>query len=260
MQSRTAMVALILLAFAAAVALACNELARSELLRGVRAAHAATTPRPDPRALSTSGHRVRDFVRRLSDVEVVGWRETPRYTQRGYKLEKLPADLRRDLLLFHAQASTSVEDNGPHLRGDIRVASLQGTELEQRLRAVLEQQLRAWTGQRLVFVNSYGPRTYLRGATLGAHGDRLQTHAVSAIVYLQGPPWALQFVPNDARDDDWVTDVKLGPEADVLLYESMQPHGREDPLQGDSFTAAFLHWYPPDWKELTKKLGPKPGK
>jgi hypothetical protein len=248
-----AAIVVLALAFAAAVALACNELARSELLRSVRASHAATTPPPDA-AVRPSAHRVRDFVQRLSDAEVLGWRRTPRYTQQGFQLDRLPADLRRDLLDFHAQARSSVEANGAHLRGNIRVASLQGTELERRLRAFLERKLQAWTGQRLDFVNSYGPRTYLRGATLGAHGDRLQTHAVSAIVYVQGPPWALQFVPNGARDDDRATDVFLGPQADVLLYESLQPHGREDPLQGDSFTAAFLHWSPPGWKELTQKL------
>ena len=49
-------------------------------------------------------------------------------------------------------------------------------------------------------------------------------------------------------------DVFLSASADVLLYESLQPHGRVLPLQGESFSALFLHWRPPEWSRVVSEL------
>lgn len=202
---------------------------------------------------------VEDFTRLLTDEERIGWKQTPRYTETGYKLARLPLDLRQRLSQFHKTSNPTTEEKNGHLQGDILLASISPSDLEDRLVAFLEGLLGEWTQQKdLHFVNSYGPRTYMRGATLFAHGDRIRTHAVSAIVFVDEKnietPWALQFVENGTDGEDEVREVVLGTNADVLLYESTQPHGRVDPLQGDSFSAIFLHWRPAGWQEHVDRL------
>lgn len=248
----------------AVVNAARNELMRRELqysaaaslsaLEGERSANVwAITQTP------SSAKTVADFARLLTEEERLGWKHTPRYTETGFKLARLPLDLRQRLSQFHEASRPTPEEPNGHLQGEILLASLAQSDLEDRLVAFLEGLLSEWSGQKdLHFVNSYGPRTYTRGATLAAHGDRIRTHAVSAIVFVAAnnmdAPWALQFVANGTDGNDEVREVFLSSTVDVLLYESTQPHGRIDPLQGDAFTAVFLHWRPAGWSEHVDRL------
>ena len=202
---------------------------------------------------------VAEFVADLSHEEVLGWQHMPRYTRAGYLLTSLSTELREELQAWHAGASRQPEPRNGHLQGRIEIASLSGSSLEARLRDHLEGLLERWTGERgLEWSNSYGPRTYYRGATLAAHGDRIATHALSAIVFIgeeeHAQPWPLQFVPVNAREQDRVQQVVFSPEEDVLLYESTQPHGRIWPLEGASYSAVFFHWRPLGWHEAAAEL------
>ena len=247
----------------ATVSAARNELMRREL-RYSAAVSLSSLAGESAAEVSSLRHllppkTVSAFTRLLSDEETLGWKQTPRYTSSGYQLGRLPLHLRQRLLEFHASASPVLEEANGHLQGKILLASLAHSDLEDMLVAFLEGLLEDWTGQgHLHFENSYGPRTYTRGATLAAHGDRIRTHALSAIVFVDASslsqPWALQFVANGTEGDDPVREVFLGENADVLLYESTQPHGRVDPLDGDAFSAVFLHWSPPGWKESVDAL------
>lgn len=197
---------------------------------------------------------VEEFTRELSADERLGWKVLPRYTALGYLLQSLPPTMRAELLAWHAASEPRAEASSYHLEGTPPLlASLANTELERSLERWLRSKLEAWTGQQLSFVNSYGPRTYRRASSLKAHSDRLKTHAVSAIVYLDSDAqWPLQFVPNGAPPHAPVAQVLLRPEADVLLYESMQPHGRVTPFPGRHFTAMFFHWMPDGWEQLVQ--------
>ena len=181
------------------------------------------------------------------------WRRLPRYTAAGYKLERLPPELRARLLAAHLDSTPRPEAPNPHLAGQVFLADLP-RPLERDLERHVRARLQEWTGAQLDFVNSYGPRSYTRGATLAPHGDKFETHALSAIVFveaLDAAPWPLQFVPVGAEE---VLDVFLGAHADLLLYESTQPHGRVEPLQGRAYTALFMHWCPHEWPGLARDL------
>ena len=242
-----------------------NELTRRELRYSAAVSMAALDNEAfaSMGAITAPSRTVGDFTKSLSEEEQLGWTKTPRYTPTGYRLAKLPKALRQELLAFHEASLPVQEESSAHLKGDILLASLGGTALEARLAAFLQAALEEWTSQEeLVFINSYGPRTYKSGATLAAHGDRIRTHAVSAIVFVQArnveKPWPLQFVANGAANDDPVVDVFLSETADVLLYESTQPHGRVEPLRGEEFTAVFFHWRPAGWDaQVRTLLGPQ---
>lgn len=248
------LVALALLTLVAFLGL-CKAINNSE----VRYSAALALSIPTSEAVPNTTKTVKDFVQSLSDEEVLGWKRTPRYTLAGYKAAHLPLDIRQSLRHFHENSSPETEEPNGHLQGKILLASLANTSVEDKLVGFLETLLTAWTGESaLGFVNSYGPRTYTRGSTLSAHGDRIRTHAVSAIVFVAATnvevPWPLQFVPNGADGHDKVHEVFLDAEHDVLLYESTQPHGRVEPLQGDSFSAVFLHWKPKGWQQTVERL------
>lgn len=202
---------------------------------------------------------VREFTAQLGHEERVAWLEMPKYTETGYKLTSLPADLRKELQAWHRATPTAPEQANGHLAGDVRLSSLASTELETRLRSFLQAELERWTGQReLLWTNSYGPREYREGASLAAHSDRIRSHAISAIVFVDAEdlrnPWPLQFVPRNAPADARVHQVFLDADADVLLYESSLPHGRIQPLQGAAFAAVFFHWAPRGWRERAEEL------
>jgi hypothetical protein len=198
----------------------------------------------------SDGPPVAALAAELAPVDLRAW-TLRRYTAAGYSLASLPDHLRAALLKAHLSSAPALEDNGAHLQGRVLVASIAGTRLERDLEAHLRAALQAWTGASLTFANSYGPRTYTRGASLRPHCDRPETHALSAIVFVDAVnldrPWPLQFAPNGARGHDPTVNVFLDAATDVLLYESTQPHARLDPLAGDSFTALFMHWTPLDW-------------
>ncbi len=199
------------------------------------------------------------FTQGLGWEERIAWEIMPKYTDTGSKQLPLPDDLRRDLQSWYRETPRDPEEPNSHLVGDVRICSLSGTQLEDRLRDFLKEELERWTGQRgLLWTNSYGPREYRRGATLAAHSDRIRSHAISAIVYVDSEeieePWALQFVPNNADKQDTVLEVFLRPGAEVLLYEGTLPHGRIKPLKGRAFAATFFHWAPKGWRERAEEL------
>lgn len=254
------------LALILALGIAGNELVCRQTLYGAAGAGAAVA-RAAPSArdvdaresVAPSRYSVSDFTRQLSRGEQLAWTRLPRYTAKGYRLSSLPGSVRAELRRFHARARRAPEERNGHLHGGVQLASLQHSALEKKLEKCLREQLEQWTGEReLIFTNSYGPRTYERGSWLAAHGDRAHTHALSAIVYVgeRGlqKRWALQFVPVGASPASKVVDVFLSAEQDVLLYESTQPHGRVDPLDGHGYSVLFLHWRPRDWREHAQKV------
>lgn len=260
------------LALILALGIAGNELVCRQTLYGASqaegivdrpAAPPAVLDNVVPKATAPSRHTVTAFTSKLSREEVLAWTQLPRYTSSGFRLTALPPEQRRELQQFHRQARSSPETGNGHLHGNIQLSTIHKTALEKHLEKFVREELERWTGQRgLIFTNSYGPRTYKRGSWLAAHGDRARTHALSAIVYVGeralDTPWALQFVPVGASPASKAVNVFLSEEQDVLLYESTQPHGRVEPLEGDSYSVLFMHWRPHDWHEKAQQVLGRP--
>jgi len=248
-----------------AIGIAGNELvARQALCTNGSSRNRLRICESGPCAPHSDTWTVSAFTSRLSDLERCAWLRTPRYTTRGYSIVSLPPQLRAEISNFQQTVKLSQEDTNEHLRGEILIGSLAGSALETRLGNWLRRKLESWTGLRgLEFTNSYGPRTYKKGSTLAAHGDRPYTHALSAIVFVDSTcdkdyNWPLQFVQTDSQaEEEPVRDVFLGERGeDVCLYESTQPHGRVEPLKAEAFTVLFFHWRPKGWlSEVERTCG-----
>mmetsp|Transcript_27593 Transcript_27593/g.55539 ORF Transcript_27593/g.55539 Transcript_27593/m.55539 type:complete len:589 (+) Transcript_27593:71-1837(+) len=95
-------------------------------------------------------------------------------------------------------------------------------------------------------VTAYGMRVYRRGASLGWHADRVDTHIISSILHVdrlyddESKPWAIEIEGHDGERHQ----VALKP-GQMLLYESAKcPHGRSTALEGDWYAALFSHFQP----------------
>lgn len=96
----------------------------------------------------------------------------------------------------------------------------------------------------------YGIRSYLKGATLASHKDRVETHHISSIIIVDkdlrcgcqnkefGDDWPLDI---QGHDGEWYK-VYAQP-GDMILYESaICEHGRKESFQGKYFRNFFVHY------------------
>ena len=120
--------------------------------------------------------------------------------------------------------------------------------LKRRWHNALRPLVEQWIGNvELEDTDLYGLRRYTRGSTLMPHVDREETHAASVIVnigqYGMDEAWPLQIYDLHSGE---MTNVTMEP-GELLFYESAKClHGREVPLNGDSFVSLFAHYRPRD--------------
>ena len=103
-----------------------------------------------------------------------------------------------------------------------------------------------WSGKKLVPTRCYGIRSYPDGSILNLHRDVIQTHVISCIIYVdrKSPQnWAL-----DYYDREYNHHEVFFEKGDVLLYESLNVHGRTTPFDGDYYRNLYFHWRPAVWE------------
>lgn len=103
-----------------------------------------------------------------------------------------------------------------------------------------------WCGKELRFQQAFGIRSYQKDSMLCVHRDNIDTHVISAIVFIDEYPdckWPLDFVDHDGKHHQ-VTFEK----GDMLLYESLCAHARATPFPGEFYRNMYFHWSPTDWE------------
>ena len=117
--------------------------------------------------------------------------------------------------------------------------------LHDRFYEILTPRISAWAGCPLEPTWGYGIRSYGRGCRLHLHRDRIDTHVISCIVHVEDRsdvPWPLDFIDHDGRHHQLVFEPGT-----VLFYESLCPHGRVVPFQGEYYRNLYFHWRPQAW-------------
>lgn len=119
-------------------------------------------------------------------------------------------------------------------------------ELEKRILRELHPLLEAWCGEALEPVSADGIRLYRRGAVLRRHVDRVESHALSALLLVDqdvDTPWPITLECDGRRRD-----VVLEP-GRMLLYEGAKdPHARAEPLDGAEYACLLVHYKPRWWR------------
>ena len=112
---------------------------------------------------------------------------------------------------------------------------------------ILTPIMEEWTGIELTPSWAYGIRSYPDGSVLGLHRDRINTHVLSCIIYVDKKSsrnWALDFYDHEYNHHEVFFE-----KGDVLLYESLCVHGRQTPFEGEYYRNMYFHWRPSVWEE-----------
>jgi prolyl 4-hydroxylase len=182
----------------------------------------------------------------------------PKFTKAGFKKAKIPAQLWGQITDWYKSAkpegSIHPESNivGYLNNNNVPNEMVEISEfIRQQTFTVMGEVLREWIDPK-VYAGSrelqgsacYGVRKYVRGNTLQRHVDRLDTHAISAILNIGQEnvevPWTLEIVDHQGINHS----VTMEP-GEMILYESARlVHGRPHPLKGDAYYNLFVHYRP----------------
>lgn len=102
-----------------------------------------------------------------------------------------------------------------------------------------------WCGQDLDITWGYGVRNYIRNSILHLHRDRIETHIISCIIFVEqksNKNWPLDFFDHEHNHHK----VYFEP-GEMLLYESLCLHGRIEPFDGKYYRNMYFHWKPKNW-------------
>jgi len=108
--------------------------------------------------------------------------------------------------------------------------------------------LEDWSGCELERSWGFGIRSYGPGSVLHVHRDRVDTHVVSCIIHVDDQAsnaWPLDFIDHEGEHHSLTFE-----NGTMLFYESLCPHGRATPFQGDYYRNMYLHWRPKNWDPL----------
>ena len=192
----------------------------------------------------------------------------PRFTKVGFEKQKIPKQLYATILsnrkkLLKGGAKWKIEYCAEGIQNCQRVYESEVAQechivssekywfldLDVGTKKSIFEQMRPlaekWIGNKIQLMGTaaYGLRKYTRGATLGGHVDRLDTHVISAILNIHqsvDSDWPLQIFDHDDR----LHHIILKP-GEMVWYESAKLiHGRSIPLNGTSFENIFIHYVP----------------
>ena len=118
-------------------------------------------------------------------------------------------------------------------------------ELYEECYAVITPLIENWCKRKLERAWGYGIRSYIKNSVLHLHRDRIDTHIISCIIYIDQKSernWPLDFY-----DHDYNHHQVFFEDGDMLFYESLCIHGRETPFQGKYYRNMYFHWTPIGW-------------
>eukprot|EP00009_Paramoeba_aestuarina_P007071 CAMPEP_0201522686 /NCGR_PEP_ID=MMETSP0161_2-20130828/18494_1 /ASSEMBLY_ACC=CAM_ASM_000251 /TAXON_ID=180227 /ORGANISM="Neoparamoeba aestuarina, Strain SoJaBio B1-5/56/2" /LENGTH=327 /DNA_ID=CAMNT_0047921603 /DNA_START=156 /DNA_END=1139 /DNA_ORIENTATION=- len=192
------------------------------------------------------------FDRRRLHLNEIQPKQTPTFTDVGYKIVNLPENVWGEIKDYWKNNRHNMKlerwDQENHHVNHWQSPSymLWLPHKTQRLLKIEAQKiLEEWIGGEipLEWTSLYGIRMYTNHSILLNHVDRSATHAVSAIIQVDQrvtDDWLLEVIGHDGV----ARHLKLLP-GQMALYESASVvHGREKPLNGDYFANLFIHYRP----------------
>lgn len=182
--------------------------------------------------------------------------DIPKLTKLGFEVKKVPEDVWGIIKdSYEILKDKAVEENYAGKEHFIPGATeLLSYEHLPSIKKIIHEKLlqvhKDFAGVNIEPSFIYGIRSYLKGATLKKHRDRVETHHISSIIIVDkdlkcgcqnkefGDDWALDI---QGHDGEWYK-VYAQP-GDMILYESAAcEHGREQPFEGTYFRNFFVHY------------------
>ena len=199
------------------------------------------------------------YVSTIKDIEAKR-NQLKKFTELGYKLEKIPTELYQGILEERRPQKTFPEtcealyptinckifnDKGQFTRNKNNTFNLWvnfDKKIERRIRYKLKPILEKFAGVPLKEkATIYGIRRYLPGSRLNMHVDGIPERIISAILQIDQKTdidWPLELVDHSGIKREFI--LKPG---EMLLYESATViHGRPRPFQGEFYDNLFVHY------------------
>ena len=178
--------------------------------------------------------------------------DLPSFTPDGFKVVKCPKET-WDLIQsnYEILKNTKMEEifagKKDFIRGEGITSEIMSMDIFpdsiKQIHANLKSLHEEFCGTSLESTFIYGIRSYLNGATLVNHKDRIETHHISSILIvdkdLNGKPdW-----PLDIQDHKGKWHKIYAQVGDLIMYESAKcEHGRTEQFQGNWFRNLFIHY------------------
>jgi prolyl 4-hydroxylase len=180
------------------------------------------------------------------------YEQLPKFSSQGFKIVKCPEDtwqlIQKHYELLKDQKKEEVfqgKENiikGSGITSEIMPMDIYPDIIKQ-IHANLKPLHEEFAGTSLESTWIYGIRSYLNGATLAAHRDRIETHHISSILIVDKdlnnkPDW-----PLDIQDHNGEWQKIYAQTGDLILYESAKcEHARLETFQGNWFRNLFIHY------------------
>lgn len=185
----------------------------------------------------------------------------PKFTTTGFKKIKIPHDLQEKIMGEYENMSFN------EIVSDVSYTPLWGNtvfgvsnleedkkfyykdsiseSLYQDCYDTITPIIEEWCGVKLEKTWGYGVRSYTKNSILKLHRDRVDTHVISCIVFIDEKSkhqWPLDFFDHNHHHHE----VTFEP-GEMLLYESLCVHGRITPFSGEYYRNMYFHWKPVNW-------------
>lgn len=118
-------------------------------------------------------------------------------------------------------------------------------ELNDEVYETLTPIIQEWSGIELEKSWGYGIRSYIHNSVLHLHRDRIDTHIISCIIFVDeksNEPWPLDFFDHEYNHHKVIFEP-----GEMLFYESLCVHGRIEPFSGEYYRNMYFHWKPKKW-------------
>lgn len=105
--------------------------------------------------------------------------------------------------------------------------------------------IQEWANCELEKTWGYGVRSYLKNSILHLHRDKIETHIISCIIFIDeksNVKWPLNFFDHDFNHHRIIFEP-----GEMLFYESLCPHARLIPFDGEYYRNTYFHWKPKNW-------------
>ena len=189
------------------------------------------------------------------------WQDIPRFTELGFKVVDVPQDAWEviqdayKLLLPQKRvekyqgmdSQIFIKDKGHGSDAAEIIPLYEFPSIIKVIHNYLHDLHQEWAGTELEPSFIYGIRSYLDGAVLFDHRDRIATHHISSIILVDEDsrePWGLDIQDHFGK---WHK-VYIKP-GQMILYESAAcSHARLDPFRGNYFRNFFTHYKLTDYE------------
>lgn len=170
--------------------------------------------------------------------------QVPKLTTNGFELRQTPKEVWDEVRrIYEAAKGFEHVESDWLVEGESRLLPFYeySTALEHIMFNNLVGPLTQWCGEEIKYNNTYGIRCYGKGATLKSHKDRIETHHISAIIYVdRGPKWNW---PLDIQDHNGKWHRIFFERGDMVFYESAAcEHARFVPNPCSYYCNIYTHF------------------